>query len=103
MALPALLGLGSVLAAVVVPLTVKVFTALGIGFVTYTGVNLALDQAESLIIGSFNSINVANAVSLLAYMNADRAISMILSAIVIRATLKGLQAGGTLRKFSAGA
>lgn len=97
MALP--VAIGAVFAATIVPLVIKVMAALGLGFVTYTGVNLLLDTIGADIQSQFASISLQGLQELLAYMNVDVAITMMLSAVVVRATLKGLGAGGDLRRL----
>lgn len=93
-------GLALLLSSVIVPLVVKVMLAVGIGFVTYTGVNLLLDQVRATMVANFVvPVGFEQVLNLLAFMNADRAITMILSAITIRATMRGLQASGSLRRF----
>jgi hypothetical protein len=101
MALPLALGIGAVLSTIIVPLVVKVFIALGFGFVTYSGIQLLLDVVLAQIQAQFAAMPVEfdAAVALFGYMNVDKAITMIFSAIVMRATLRGLQAGGDFKKI----
>jgi hypothetical protein len=99
MPLPVGLGIGAVLATIIVPLVVKVLAAFGVGFITYTGINLLLDSVLSAIQANFASIGFTAVANLLAYMNVDIAITMMISAITMRATLRGLQAGGDLKKL----
>ena len=94
----AALGIAA-LAAALIPLVVKLLLALGIGFVTYTGVQLLLDTIATQIQAQFNIPGWSSVTNLLAYMNVDRAITIMLSAITVRATLRGLQAGGDLRRI----
>jgi len=102
MPLPIALGLGAVIGTIIVPLAIKLLVSLGIGFVTFTGVTLLLDTALAEIQAQFASQGFTAVSNLLAYMNVDNAITMIFSAIVMRATLRGLQAGGDLKKLGFG-
>lgn len=103
MPLPIALGIGAVLSFTLIPLVIKLLISFGIGFVTYTGVTFLLDSVLAEIQVQFASQGFTAVSNLLAYMNVDVAITMIFSAIVIRATLRGLQAGGDLRKMGFGA
>lgn len=100
--MPAPLVVGAIagLAAAIVPLAVKLLAALGIGFVTYSGITLLLDGVATQIQAQFAIPGFEYVTNLLAYMNVDRAISLMLSAITVRATLRGLQAGGDLRRLT---
>lgn len=99
MPLPLAAGIGVVIATIIVPLVVKVLVALGFGFVTYTGVQLLLDTVLNAIQAQFASTGFEAARNLLGYMNVDKAITMMVSAITIRATLRGLQAGGDFKRL----
>lgn len=99
MPLPAAVGLGAVLASIIVPLVVKVLVGLGVGVVTYVGVDLLMDSILNEIQVQFNSAGFDAVRNLLAYMNVDKAITMLISAVTIRATLRGLQAGGDVKKL----
>ena len=99
MPLPVGLGIGAVLAAIIVPLVVKVLLAFGIGFITYTGINLLLDGVLAEIQAQIAATPFLQVLNLFGYMGVDTAITLMVSAITIRATLKGLQAGGDLRKL----
>ena len=100
MPFPIAVGIGVVFSTIIVPLVVKVFLALGVGFVTYTGAQLLIDTVLTELQTQFASAAFDSMRSLFAYMNVDKAITMMVSAITIRATLRGLQAGGSLRKLS---
>ena len=44
------------LSLTIVPLVVKVLTALGIGFVTYTGADFILTEGKNYILANYNSM-----------------------------------------------
>lgn len=92
-------GFGMVLASIIVPLAIRLLAALGVGFVTYAGVGLVLDQLLLMVQAQFAFPQFPQVLNLLALMNVDKAITMMMSAITIRATLAGLSATGALRRF----
>ena len=92
-------GVGALLSAIIIPLIVKVMLALGIGFVAYTGINLALDQAYDLIVSNFQAIPTAP-LQLLAIANADVYFSMLFSAYGIRLVIAGLTSAGVLNRIN---
>lgn len=72
--------------SIIGPLVRKVLVALGVGFVTYQGLDLALDAAKSQVISAWGSMggDVANLVSLAGF---GQAFGIILGAIAARAAL----------------
>lgn len=99
MALP-IIAAGALTSAIVVPLVIKVMVGLGVGFITYTGVTLILDQALSFVIGQFSDLP-GTVAQLLAMANVDRYVTMIFSAYSARLVLSGLNASGALTRFTA--
>lgn len=99
MGLPLAVGLGAVLATIIVPLVVKLLLAFGIGFITYTGIDLLLGTVLSEIQSQIGATSFVQVINLFGYLGVDTAITMMISAVTIRATLRGLQAGGNLRKL----
>lgn len=99
MALPALVGAAVVgfLAQAATALVGRVLIALGIGFVTFTGVNVLLNQLRDLFL-SYVSGLPAWAVSILALCKIGACFSMILSTVAIKATISGVT-GGSIRKM----
>lgn len=75
----------------------RLLIALGIGFVVFQGVDLALDQIETIVQSNLSALG-GDLVAWAAFLNIDKAISMILSAYSIRLTIRGLT-GGALRKW----
>lgn len=75
----------------------QVLVALGIGVVSYTGVDLSLSWAKSQAIAALQGMG-AEYVALLSYMKVGVCINIITSAMVMRAGLNGLT-GGTFKRF----
>lgn len=74
----------------------RVLIALGIGFVTYTGVSSLILVAQSSITSSLSGIDPA-VLNLLAVLEVDTAITMIFSAYSARMVLLGLTSGSLKR------
>ena len=66
----------------------RVLVALGIGVITYTGVNATLDFAKAQAVSALAS---SQWVQLLSYMKVGVAINIVFSAIVARALISGVQ------------
>lgn len=75
----------------------KVLISLGIGYVTYTGLDTSLDWIKSQIALSVGGLP-AQTVSVLGAAQVGSALSVVLSAIAARMLLDGLT-GGTIKKM----
>lgn len=75
----------------------QVLIALGIGVVTYTGVDVTMDWLKSQALAQLTGMP-AGLVGLLAYMKVGVCINIVFSAIAVRAGLTGIQ-GGTFKKW----
>lgn len=71
----------------------RVLIALGVGFVTYTGLSTSLDFFKNQAVQSLAGLPV-EMISLIAFMGVGEAISIIVSALAIKMTLAGLTGGG---------
>lgn len=71
------------------PLVRLVFKVIGIGFITYTGSNLLLDQVRSYILGKFGAGSIVIQ-QILGLANVDVCINMFLAAVTTRMVLSGL-------------
>lgn len=71
--------------------------ALGIGVVTYTGVDFALGWLKSGAVSALGGLP-AEVVGMLALMKVGSCISMVFSAITVRAGMNGLNSG-TVKKW----
>lgn len=80
------------------PLVIKVLTSLGIGAVSYVGINLLLGQVKSHIITQFG--NAGNdTLMLLGLAKVDICINIILAAVTARAVISGMKASGSITKL----
>lgn len=96
MAVPLAIGFWAVFTSIVVPLVVRVFVALGVGWVAYQGLDVLLDNIGALIQSTLSGMP-PTVVEFLALVNADRATVIILSALSARLVLAGLTAAGLWR------
>ncbi len=79
----------SMLSAVVGPLVKSVLRLLGIGLITYTGINLVINEAKDAIVGKFGSLPPEIG-ALLGLAQVDVAINIYFAAIVTRMLINGL-------------
>lgn len=75
----------------------RILIALGIGFVTYSGISILLDSIRADVISGFSGLPVL-AYQIAAACKVDVAITMIFSAITARLVLKGLT-GGSIKRM----
>lgn len=85
------------LVAVVPTLAGQVLISLGIGVVTYTGVDASLGWLRSVAVGYFTSIP-PQILGLMSLMKIGVCISMVSSAIAVRLGLNGMS-GGTFKRW----
>lgn len=69
------------LSLVIGPIIARVLTALGLGVVTYTGIEFALDQFKDHISNSWSGLPY-NVASILGMAGFDSAMTIIISAVV---------------------
>lgn len=87
------------LSTILGPLVGKVLTGLGIGAISYVGINLMLDKIKDLVVSSFGGAG-ADTLMLLGLAKVDIAINIVLSAVTARAVYAGMQgASGTIKKI----
>lgn len=91
------LHLFTFLTTVLGPLVKRVLTSVGIGTVSYIGINLMLDQVKGYVVSSFGGAG-ADTLSLLGLARVDVAINIVLSAVTARAVLAGMSSGA-IKKF----
>lgn len=72
-----------------VPVVKMVLKALGIGVVSYVGINLVLSQATDVILQNFLSLP-ASIQQIMGILKVDVAVNIILSAITTKVTLRGI-------------
>ena len=76
----------------------KVLVSLGIGYVTYSGIDTSLAWAKGQFLAGMSGLPAA-AVQLAGLMNVGECVSMLLSAVAARMVLAGLTAGGTVKRL----
>lgn len=79
----------SALVASLVPLAKMVLKALGVGVVSYVGINLVLTEATDVIMVNMLGLPV-EIQQILGLLKVDVAINIILSAITTKLTLNGI-------------
>lgn len=77
------------LGQIVASLVGRVLLALGLGFVIYTGLNIVIDLVRDTIIATFGGVP-ADMVAMIATLNIDRAITIILSAYAARVAIRAV-------------
>lgn len=92
-----LAALGGVLINIAATVAGRVLIALGIGVVSYTGLDFTLTFLKSQAVSSLTGLP-SEVVGLISFMKVGVCISIITSAIAVRATLQGLT-GGTVKKW----
>ena len=75
----------------------RVLVSLGIGYVSYTGIDAAMTWAKSQFLAGMSELPAA-AVGLASTLKIGVCVSMLLSALVARLVLQGLT-GGVLTKM----
>ena len=79
----------TLLSTAIVPLAKKLLAALGIGMVSYIGINFALDQAKAQLMASMSGIP-SDIAMLMGLFKFDVAINIMLSAVATRVALAGV-------------
>lgn len=93
--LPALIG---ALAAAMGTLAGRVLIALGIGFVTYKGIDVGVEALKQSVISGVQSQS-ADIVGLLGYLWVDKALTVIFSAFTVALSMKAI--GGSVKRMVA--
>lgn len=89
---PALLG---GLATAMGSLVGRVIIALGIGFVTYTGISVAINAMRDSVISGISGLP-GDALSLVGYLWIDKGITIIFSAVAASIAMRGIS--GSIKK-----
>ncbi len=78
----------------------RVLVSLGVGYVTFSGINTLMTGVRTYAISQINSLP-ADAIILAGHMRVGVALSMIFSALVMRLALNGLTslASGSITKI----
>jgi ABC-type transport system involved in cytochrome bd biosynthesis fused ATPase/permease subunit len=90
--LPLVAALGGVLINIVGTLVGRALLALGMGVVAYTGADTTLTWLKAQVLQNLQQIP-PNLLSMLALMKVGVCINIMISAILVRMTINGLQSG----------
>lgn len=97
--MPLILLLIGALIKAVGPLVTQVLISLGIGFVTYTGIDFAIEAAKTRAFSAIGA-NGALFIQFVGLFNIGTAINMIASAYIARTVLMGVTGGGLTKMIS---
>ena len=92
-----LLGLSTIAG----PLAIRVLFSLGVGFLTFKGVDKLLDTIYASVQGYLNGLPGV-VVEMVGVMNVDRFIELVFTAYTVKMALKGMQASGLFTKMTFG-
>jgi hypothetical protein len=84
---PFIPGMWAAMVILAIPFLQRLFVALGVGFVVFTGYQLLFDQIKGYIYGAFSGAP-ANMIALVEIARVDDAANMILSAYSVRLLIK---------------
>ena len=76
----------------------RVLLALGFGFVSYTGVSVTLGWLKAQMLAGFAGLT-PQMLGIMATLKIGEGISILFSALLVRLTLNGLSAGGSITKL----
>jgi len=74
----------------------RVLIALGVGFVTYKGIDLGIGALKTSVIDSVKGLP-ADALGLVGFLWIDKALTVIFSAVVVALSMRTV--GGSLKKM----
>lgn len=77
---------GAFLSTIIVPLIWRAVAAIGLGFVTYTGIDLMLDELKIMVQGQFAGLP-SLALQAIGMIKLDVGFTIILSSLLIRAVM----------------
>lgn len=77
------------------PVATRVLTAIGLGMISYSGLNVLISTIESYVTANIGSMS-ANIYAILSLYGFGHAITVILSALTVRAYLSGMSASGSI-------
>jgi len=78
--------------SIIGPSVKKILVALGVSFVTYTGMDVAMDSLKNYVFSTLAGAPTS-VVQMLGLLEVDSAINIVFSAIAFRAVLAGFKAG----------
>lgn len=77
------------LSTAIVPLVKKVLSALGIGAVTYVGINFVIDQAKAQMMAQLTGVS-ADVAQIMGMFKFDVAVNIVFAAVTTRIVLSGV-------------
>jgi hypothetical protein len=89
----------AVFMALIVPLGVKLLKGLGFGFITFTGLDLLLDQLEQLIFTNFEALP-AKVFQIAVMTGIDQYFVIVVSALTMAFAMQSF--GGSVKSLKAG-
>ncbi|MES2581343.1 MAG: DUF2523 domain-containing protein [Pseudomonadota bacterium] len=96
--MPALVAwIGTLIASSIGGWAIQVLIGLGIGLVTYEGIDVAMNYLKSMAVQSANGLG-SQVLGMLSVMRVGQCINIILSAMAVRQGLNGVM-NGTLKRF----
>lgn len=99
MPLPAIVGAIGIALSLSIPFIIaKIFVVLGLGFVTYIGMDILTSQLIDMAITTMGTIS-PEVSGLIGLTQIDRAINMVISSLVIRASLSFINGSFTRLVF----
>ncbi|MBX9505111.1 DUF2523 domain-containing protein [Pseudomonas aeruginosa] len=97
--MPLFVALFSFLSSVVGPLVAKVLISLGVGAVTYAGINLLIGQVKTYAISQFGAVG-SDVAAIMGLAKFDVAVNIIFAAVVAKAVISGMdKASGSITKI----
>lgn len=90
--------LAGILLSVAGPILSRILIGLGIGFVSYTGVDLIQTQVHDLFMANAAALP-ASAAQWLGILKVGTCLNILLSAMAIRAALSGMSATGSIKRM----
>lgn len=79
-------------------LIATVLTRLGVGMVTYTGISALTNTLSNEIFGAFSGVDPI-VMQLFGVLQVGTCIKIMLSAITVKLTIKGLSGAGSIKKI----
>ena len=79
------------------PIVYQVVASLGVGFVTYTGINYLIDELLQLAQNELSGLDPAM-FQIVSMLRLDDAIALLVSAVSVKFTLIGMSAAGSIRR-----
>lgn len=80
-------------------LTGRILLALGVGVLTVSGIDTAMEFAKAYMLGKFQGLRM-EILQLVAALGVGEFLSIIISALSTRLMFNGLQPGGFLRRWT---